>query len=702
MEQPILEVRTKQLIEVDGLRFKDLNGNGVLDPYEDWRLSPAERAADLASRMNVNEQVGMMLINTRFTGWGVPEGEPTSHDGALDERTIAEGTSIFATRRIHPSSTTIAELHLRHFIQRDNVAPSKLAAWINAMNEVAEGTRLGIPCIATSNSRNENGELVFGMNDAFGIFSTFPGTLGLAAAVLGDQAAGGDAQLISDFAEAVRHEWTATGLRKGYMYMCDVVTDPRWQRIYGTFGEDPELVSDIIARLVAGLQLDELGRNSIATTVKHFPGGGPRENGFDPHYAEGKWNCYPSAGSFEKYHLPPFRAAVRTSSFMPYYSAPSIKKSVVQQADGVDIPYEEVGFTFNYFMIEELLRRRMGFTGYINSDSGVTDNMCWGVENLSVPERFAKAVNAGTDLIADTNNVDDLLTAVENNWISAERLTQACRRLLEEMFTLGIFDDRTYVDAAGADAAVAASPGWSLAEEMHRKSVTVLKNHDATLPLASGTKVFVEVFHKNPERSAALTDDARRQASENGALTLVDAPESADALLLFLDPQSGDYFNATPGLLELCVCEDKPLTALDGSSYTETTVSGLGRFRELCEQARQRGAAVVASVNVSLPWIVDDIEPLTDALVAGYSTFYSAQYDVLTGAFTPAGRLPLTLPASDAVIAVDENGRCVSPNDVPGFAKDEYMPEGMTYAYLDADGNTYRLGHGLTYSTAAQ
>ena len=697
MEQPTLEVRTKQLIEVDGLQFKDLNGNGELDPYEDWRLSPAERAADLAARMNVDEQVGMMLINTRFTGWKVPEGEATSHDGALDERLIAQGTSIFASRTVHPSTTTIAEMHLRHFIQRDNYPPGKLAAWMNAMNEVAEDTRLGIPCLATSNSRNENGELVFGMNDAFGIFSTFPGTLGLAAAVLGDKAAGGDAQLISDFAEAVRQEWTATGLRKGYMYMCDVVTDPRWQRIYGTFGEDPDLVSDIIGRLVAGLQGDELGKDSIATTVKHFPGGGPRENGFDPHYAEGKWNCYPSAGSFEKYHLPPFRAAVRTSSFMPYYSAPSIKRSVVQQADGIDIPYEEVGFTFNYFMIEELLRRRMGFTGYINSDSGVTDNMCWGVEDLSVPERFAKAINAGTDLIADSNNIEDLKTAIENNWISPARIEQACRRLLEEMFTLGIFDDRTYVDAEGADAAVAASPGWDQAEQVHRKSVTVLKNHGATLPLATGTKVFVEVFHKNPDRSATLTDDARRQASENTALTLVDAPEHADAVLLFLDPQSGDYFNATPGLLELGVCEDKARTALDGSSYTETTVTGMGRFRELCEQARQRGAAVVASVNVSLPWIVDDVEPLADALVAGYSTFYSAQYDVLTGAFTPAGRLPLTLPASDAVIAVDDNGRCVSPNDVPGFAKDAYLPKGMTYAYVDADGNAYRLGHGLTY-----
>lgn len=697
MSQPVLEVRAKQLIEVDGLQFKDLNGNGRLDPYEDWRLSPAERAADLVARMTVDEKVGLMLINTRFTGWGVGEGEPTSHDGALDERTIAEGTSIFATRTVHPSTVTIAEMHLRHFIQRDNFPPSKLAAWINAMNEVAEGTRLGIPCLAASNSRNENGELIFGMNDAVGIFSTFPGTLGLAAAVLGDKASGGDARLISEFAEAVRQEWLAAGLRKGYMYMCDVVTDPRWQRIYGTFGEDPDLVTDIIARLVEGLQTPELGPDSIALTVKHFPGGGPRDNGFDPHYAEGKWNCYPTPGSFEKYHLPPFRAAVHSSSFMPYYSAPSIKRSVVQQADGIDIPYEEVGFTFNHYLLEELLRRRMGFAGYINSDSGVTDNMCWGVEDLSVPERFAKAINAGTDLIADTNNIADLKTAVENDWISPGRIDLACRRLLEEMFTLGIFDDRTYVDPAAADAAVAASPGWRLADEAHRKSVTVLKNHDGTLPLADGTAVYVEVFHKDADRARALTEQARDEASQNAGLRLVDDPAAAEALLLFVNPQSGDYFNATPGLLELTICEDKPLTALDGTAYTETTVGGLDRFRRLAEDARRRGAAVVVSVNVTLPWIVDAVEPLADALLAGYSTFFSAQYDVITGAFRPAGRLPLTLPAGESVIAVDENGRCVSPNDVPGFAKDDHLPEGMSYAYLDADGNRYVLGHGLTY-----
>lgn len=697
MQQPRLEVRSKELIDVDGLRFKDLNGNGELDPYEDWRLSPQERAADLVARMTLEEQVGLMLINTRFTGYQVPADAPTSHDGILDERIIEAGTSIFATRKVYPTTETIERMHLRHYILRENDSPSRLAAWNNAMNEVAEGTRLGIPCLTASNSRNENGEMVFGMNDAVGIFSTFPATMGIAAAVLGDQADGGDASLIDGFAQAVRTEWLATGIRKGYMYMADVVTDPRWQRIYGTFGESPELVSDIIGRLVRGLQGDELGPESLATTIKHFPGGGPRENGFDPHYKEGKWNCYPTPGSLETYHMPPFKAAVRTSSFMPYYSAPSIRRSVVQAVDGVDVPYEEVGFAFNHYFLSDVLRGQLGFTGYVNSDSGITDNMCWGVEDLSRPERFAKAIMAGTDLIADTNNIEDLTTAITNGWISRTRVAEACQRLLVEMFTLGLFDEKTYVDAAAADAVVAASPGWALAAETHRKSVVLLKNSERSLPLAAGTTVYVEVFHKDPRQSAKKTAQAREQARAASGIELVEVPEAADAVVLFLDPQSGNYFNATPGLLELTLCEDKPLRSLDGEWYPETTVTGIARFRELCASARSRGAKVIVSVNVSLPWILDDIEPLADALLAGFSTFYDAQYDVITGAFAPKGKLPITLPASEAVIAVDEAGVCVSPNDVPGYAKQQYMPEGLTYAYTDGAGNAYTLGFGLRY-----
>lgn len=703
MKQPNLEVRVKNIIEVDGLKFKDLNNDGKLDPYEDWRLSPEERAKNLVSLMNIDEKIGMMLINTRLMGLSQKDKSQTSHDGILDEGIVEKGKSIFAAEKLWGTTHTLEKLNLRHFILRDNWSPSETAKWVNTMNEVCEGSRLGIPCLITSNSRNEFAEPVFGMNDAAGIFSTWPGTLGLAAAAKGDIKNGGDASLISQFAEIAHDEWNATGLRKGYMYMADCVTDPRWQRTYGTFGEDLEFICDVIGRIIDGFQGKQLGSQSVSMTTKHFPGGGPRENGFDPHYKEGKWNIYPTPGSLEKYHLPPFKTAAEhgTASFMPYYSAPSIKKSSVQGFEGEDIPFEEVGFAFNHYFLKHILRDKLGFKGYINSDSGIVNNMCWGVEELSVPERFAKAINAGTDMIADTNNVVDLKTAYENGWISEKRIDEANVRLLTEMFTLGLFDDRTYVSPEGADKVVSNPANWEKAYVAHKKSVTVLKNHDKTLPLTAeklqGKKVYVEAFHKETEKAESFTNQAIKDSKKLGLFELTDDYKEADIAILFLNPKSGAYFSATPGLLELEICENKDLKAIDGTPYQETTLTGMDHFKEICDSVHNNSGKVIISVNFVLPWILGNVEPLADALIAGYDTFFTAELEVMAGNFKPVGVLPITLPASEEVIAVDENGVCVSRNDVPGYDKDLYMPEGLNYAYKDSDGNVYKMGHGLTY-----
>ena len=702
-KQPNLEVRVKNIIEVDGLKFKDLNNSGKLEPYKDWRLSPRERAEHLVTLMNTDEKVGMMLINTRGMGLSQKDKSKTSHDGVLDEAIVEKGETIFALAKVYGTTHTVENMHLRHFILRDNWSPAQMAEWVNTMNELCEGTRLGIPCLIASNSRNENTEFIFGMNDAAGIFSTWPGTLGLAAAAKGEIKKGGDASLISQFAQIAHNEWDAVGIRKGYMYMADTATDPRWQRTYGTFGEDPEFISDAIGRIIDGFQGETVGKHSIAMTTKHFPGGGARENGFDPHYEEGKWNLYPTPGSLEKYHLPPFQAAVDhgTSSIMPYYSIPSIKNSVVQEFEGEDIPFEEVGFTFNHYFLNHILREKLGFKGYVNSDSGITSKMCWGVEDKSEAERFAKAINAGTDLVADTNDIENLKKAIENGWISEKRINEANVRLLTEMFALGLFDERTYVSPEHAASVVSNQANWDTAYEAHKKSVTILKNTNQTLPLTAdklGTqKVYVEVFHKEPERAAAYTEKARQECQELGQFTLIDNHSEADIAILFLSPKSGAYFNATPGLLELEICEDKTETALDGTTYQETTLSGMDHLKEVADSIHVRGGKVIMSVNVILPWILGNVEPLADVLLSGYDTYYKAQYEVMTGNSRPVGVLPLTLPASEAVIAVDEEGNCVSRNDVPGYDKDKYMPEGFNYAYKDSDGNIYKLGHGLTY-----
>ena len=698
MRQMNLEVRSKGLIEVDGLKFKDLNGNGKLDPYEDWRLSSKERAKDLVSQMNLDEKVGMMMITTQNTGEYLQDKSKSSHDGILNDEYRDSKSSIFAAQKEYGNTRTIKELHMRHFILRENISEVDIAKWINAMNEVAEGTRLGIPVLIASNSRNENAERTFGMNDAVGVFSTWPGTLGLAAAALGDMKNGGDAQIISEFAEYARKEWAASGIRKGYMYMLDTATDPRWQRIYGTFGESTELICDAAKRLILGFQGEELDENSVALTMKHFPGGGARENGFDPHYEEGKFNVYKTPGSLEKYHLPPFQVAAdyQSSSIMPYYSIPSEDKSAQQEYKGEKMPFEGVGFAFNKYFIDELLRKKMGFLGYVNSDSGILDNMDWGVEHLAKEDKAAKAINAGVDIIADTNEVHWIKKAVETGKISEERIDEANIRLLTEMFDLGLFDSKTYVDPNVAKEVVADQKSRDKAYETHQKSVVILKNKNV-FPFKENTKIYVECLHKDIDMARNYEVDARQILKDYENLELVDQVEDADIALVFIYPKSGNYFSATLGLLELALCENKTNRAIDGTEYMETTVSNIGRVSEIQRQIRKNGGKLVVSVNTVMPWLFGSVEPLADGLVAHFETFIKAQIDVFSRKVSPSGVLPITLPASAEVIAVGEKGECVSRNDVPGYDKDLYMPRGMHYAYKDEMGNEYKLGFGLTY-----
>ena len=721
---PTIGYTVKGVVEVDGKVYKDSNGNGTLEPYENWELSDEERAKDLVTRMTIDEKIGMMLIRSR--GLGI-NAATSGMDGLLDEVESLKDTSIFGTTSTLGTVATIQEQHLRHFILRQNPTPAQLAQWVNAMNQVAEETPNGIPVIIDSNSRNENAKATFGMNDASGVFSTWPGTLGLAAAAMGDVKAGGDAQLISDFAEIARGEWDASGIKKGYMYMADVTTDPRWQRTYGTLGEDPEFITDAIGRIVEGFQGGSEGvtENGVALTVKHFPGGGARENGFDPHYSLGQWNPYPTEGSLEKYHLGPFQIAVDkgVSSIMPYYAKPYAAKSAAQTYQGVELDLtEEVGFAFNKAFIQNLLRDQMGHKGYINSDSGIIGNMAWGMTDYDVPTRAAYAINAGTDIISDSNDIWSLKEAWRRGQeeadkypaehvLSTERIDEANVRLLVEMFALGLFEN-PYRDPANADAVVAAARADERVYNAHQKSVVLMKNTDSVLPLTeeklAGKVVYVEYF--NDTGDVAANNDALRLALLERGLTVTADYNKADYAILFCDPNSGAYFSATAGYLELDICDGKTVTDVDtvtgvpvDTTHTETTMVGANNIPVIAEAVHANGGKVIANIDFSLAFMPGNVEPYVDALLGGFDTFTDATIDVVLGEYNPTGVLPLTLPKSDAVIAVDENGNCISPNDVPGFAKDQYMPEemkdenGKAYAYRDADGNYYESYFGLSF-----
>ena len=721
----------RRVFTQDGLTFKDIDGSGSLTAVNDWRNAPAERAAAYVQQLTVKEKIAQLFISdwrmAKYPMTGpmaamYKDMERKSDEyGILDEGEF-RGKTIFGEQHLPSTTTLLKEWFNRHVILRANATPADMADWMNEAHAVCEQCEHFIPVAAASNSRNENGELVFGMNDAGGVLATWPGTLGIAAAVKGYRI-----DLVDKFAATVRREWNACGLRKGYMYMADTMTDPRWQRTYGTFGEDPELISEIMTHIIPGIQGSDKGvtADGVAVTTKHFPGGGARENGFDPHYAAGQWNVYATPGSLETYHLPPFAAAVKagTASVMPYYSKPAAEKSAPQHdLQGNEIDMQPYGFAYNHYFIDTILRGQMGFTGYINSDTGIAHNMAWGVEMLDVPERIGFAVNhAGVDIISglfdneagqqaydrghsdyyDTHPVPQGF-AKEQLVLTDAALDRAVTRTLTELFALGMFDD-PYRDPEEAERVVANPEDWAAAAEAHRRSVVLLKN-DGTLPISEGKKIYAEVFLKNPEQAQAATQALRSELKD---CTLVEDAAEADVALLFVSPSSGEYFNATPGYLELDICENKTVHNVDAEgrptaeTHTETTLSGAQRLAEIAAAVHANGGKVISNINFTLAWQVGNVERISDVLLAGFDTYRDATLDVIFGRFAPTGKLPITLPKGDEVLAVNAQGVCISPNDVPGFAKDRYMPDslkdenGKAYAYRDAAGNYYEYGFGL-------
>lgn len=667
--QPRIDARAKGTITVDGLTFKDLDGDGALSPYEDWRLAPAQRAADLVTRMTGDEKTGLMIIGSHFMGDSpmAPNPDPDALLNEDDNWATAHPISGVAFDKPVLSSSGarqgILHRHQRYFIVRDNPDGGRLAQWTNALQEVAESSRLGIPVVLASNPRNHVSvnPPTFGITEAAGAFADFPGELGLAATQ--------DVDLVRRFGDVCRQQWRAAGLHKMYGYMADMPTEPRWSRCNGTFGEDVDLVSEIVRAVTLGMQGETLGPESLAATVKHFPGGGVRLDGHDPHFSWGQTNEYATTGALEKYHLPPFRAAIEAgaASIMPYYAKPVNTSAEVMPEHLWFAPqqqFEEVAFAYDDAIIRRLLREELGFTGYLNSDSGVIDAMPWGVEELSEPERFARAVRCGIAIFSDMSDPGGLREALAAGLLDDADLDGACTGLLAEIFALGLFEN-PYVDPVRAQQLADDADFQALGDEAQRRSVTLLRNDTSLLPLrANEQRVYVEVQARaNGEHIAGLVRDALSAAAPG--VTLVDSPQGADVALVWLRPSINLFTDDQEG---------RPISLDPGDN-------GVDVQHVLAVQA---AAPTVLVVNVANPWLLADVEPGAKALVATYEISADNVVAVLLGEAEPGGRLPVTMPRSAQAVAD-------SPRDVPG--KDC----GPDYPYVDAAGSAYSYGFGLGY-----
>ena len=654
--QPQLGCRSAEILNIDGMQFKDLNKNKKLDKYEDWRLPTDARIQDLISQMTIAEKIGFMLISTtRMAGDNVfeanaPKSEITS---GFNEKDLVRADNMFTRKplpypNLNASGTTkgVMERHLRHFILRANTPAKIMAEWANNLQTLCETSRLGIPAIVASNPRNHvTTDASVGLSVGVTAFSKWPGELGIAAMR--------DLKLTREFAEISAKEWCAVGLRKGYQYMADLATEPRWQRVEGTFGEDADLTSSIVREIVLGFQGTKLGLHSVALTTKHFPGGGPQQGGQDSHFEWGKNAHYPG-GMFE-YHVKPFKAAIEagTSAIMPYYSRP------------VGKGFEEVGFSYNKAIIQDLLRGQLGFKGIINSDTGPIDMMPWGVENLTLHERYQKAVLAGVDIFSGTADPTLLLETVKKGMISESRINESIARLLKEKFDLGLFEN-PYVDASMAEKIVGNTEFQKKADIALRKSIVLLRNDAKLLPLptisgqvsksGSKPKIFFESYYNNGRSKTPISVIIPKVNKWN--LEFVATKEEAEIVLLWLTPTAGGLFNATSEPIELSLSKNK----VDIQHINDITSS----------------KPTVLAINYPSPWVIDEIDKGNlKTVLATFGTTQDALLDVVSGIFNPTGKMPFTTPISRQAVLNNQS-------DVPGHMK----PKG--YAL-------FKFGEGLGY-----
>ena len=738
---PDIGVTTCGVIVRDGLYFKDMDNSGELAPYKDWRLSPEERAKDMVAHLRLDQQAGLVL-NALFNPPVAPtRAAATGADGKLEMSKIFKRHDPDEKPRPSPlpgmamifDDTDVTDRHITAGVYRGDMRceAGMVALYHNAGTQMLEYEAckggVAIPYSLHTNPINIG----------------YPDSLGIGAAVLGD----GNADFVYEMADTDREMMKAEGLHIMYGPQVDVATDPRWPRTNGTYGERTDVTSDITEALIKGYQNgdDGLNEGSVVLTVKHFPGDAPSENGFEPHVPIGQWRIYRTPGSMEKYHLPPFQRAFdhKASSIMPDYSRIAADgRAVPQTYRGEVTSTEAVPSAYSKELLTDLARNKMGFDGYINSDSGITTVQIYGVEDLTVPQRYAKAISAGTDVIGGNTDPENIIKAVEDGLLPKADLDRASYNRLLSLFRTKRVDN-PYLDPDQADQARQDNfdGARKKAYEANQKAVVLVKNHGGVLPLAKEKKVCIVTFKGVDSGFAQMAqamgaglgsadaDEALRktlaEAFEKKGYTVVATPEEADVLYLHVWPISNGvvFYQFAMPVIEMgeIVTDERETNKSQkktGKQVTVTTLKDVEKIRELADAIHARGGKVVGTCVVNNPWLLDKLEPYCDALTIQYTVStvalnnaLNAQVDVISGDFAPTGKLSLTMVSDPAVIAITEQEIdgvvreiCASPNDVPGYDKDPYIDpailagvRGGSYAYCDADGNYYRSGFGLNY-----
>ena len=585
MKASLAQVSIATPIKVDGEAFRDLNRNGSLDPYEDYRIAAADRVEDLLSQMTLEEKVGQMFHPPVLI-------EPDPLFRVFLEAMNA-GTSI---------EELISRKSLTHFNFYGSASPENIAKRLNELQQIAERTRLGIPLSISSDPVHEvprgGGIASFTLDGV----SKWPSQLGFAA--------GRDASMLEAFGKIAAAEYRAMGFTTALHPMSDMATEPRWARNFGTFGSNADLSAEMTVAYMKGFQGNSLSDQSVMTMVKHFPGGGPQLDGLDPHLKSGESQVYP--GNNFDYHLAPFIAAIENDMrvVMPYYGIPTGQTE------------EDVAMAFNRYILTDLLRDQLGFDGVVCTDWGVITGRIWGVEPLTVEERYLKSIEAGVDQYGGESEPEYIIDLVDRGIISESRIDASVRRILKNKFDLGLFET-PFVDEAAVADRVNLAEHKSLGMTAQRNAVVLLDNDASTLPLAPETRIFVDGLDSDVAASYA---------------SLVDSPEDADVVLLFLNTVfNGNQPAGTDSTFDQMMATRFPDTNL---AFDAEIVSKATSYSEVSQ--------LVTLVDLNRPAILTDLKEVSTALVGTFGVSDEAMLDIVFGRHNPTGKLPFELPSSMA------------------------------------------------------
>ena len=707
---PRLGLTCAGTIEKDGLFFRDLEGTGELLPYEDWRLSPEERAKDLASRLTVEEIAGLMMYSSHQM---VPFGSGMPFRATYGGRTFEE-SGAKAWELTDQQKKFLTEDHLRHVLVMLLQDAKTAALWNNELQAFAEGLPHGLPVNISSDPRNGAASAGAEYKSGGGQTSTWPEGLGIAATF--------DPELCREYARTIAREYRALGIATALSPQVDVGTEPRWMRVADTFGAHPGLVADMGRAYCDGMQSDpdrdgNWGSGSVSTMAKHWPGGGPCEAGRDAHYAFGKFAVHP--GGEKGAHLKPFLDGVfrldgptgKTASIMPYYTV----------TWGMDPSGEQVGNSYSKYIIGDLLRQQAGFEGVVCTDWGITGDpereldsfgsRCYGVEHLTEAERHLRILENGVDQFGGNNDIVPILEAYRlgcekyGEEAMLARFRRSAERLLVGSFRCGLFEN-PYLDPEKSQETVGCKQHCDAGFEAQIKSLVLVKN-TGVLPIRQRKKVYIPGRTVDERRSffrtmmpAADFPGADRAAVEK-FFDWAETPEEADfALVRIESPLTDGGYTAEEGYIPVSL-QYRPYTAataraesIGQGDFRETDAPNRSYRGKTCHPANESDLdlvldtrramgdkPVIVSVRMLNPCVLAELEAAADAILVDFGVQQDALMTVICGGAEPSGLLPVQLPRDMETVEAHCEDK---PLDL--------IP------YVDSQGNAYDFGFGLNWS----